>query len=319
MKNFFHFDAKTVREATEILSRYSGSKVIAGGTDLLGALKDSVYPILPEVLVNIKTIPELNYIREDEAGLKIGALATLFNIETNPIVREKYPILAEAAHAVGSPAIRSMGTIGGNLCQHVRCWYYRSSGNRFYCFRKGGAICYGVPGDNRYLAILGGKVCFAVCPSDTVPALVALGASAKIVGTKGERIVPLKEFFLVLGTVLAPDEILTEIQVPKPKAGTKQKFLKFALRKAIDFAISSVAAVITVEAGAVKESRIVLGGVAPTPYRATKAEDALKGKSISESVAEDAAKAAVADAMPLSMNAYKASITKALVKRAILA
>lgn len=320
IKNFLHFDPKTVSEAVSLLGRYGKkARIIAGGSDLLTVLKDRIKPEQPEVLINLKSIPGLDYIKEDTGGLKIGALATLDDIENNSIVKSKYGVLAQATRAVGVWQTRSMGTIGGNLCQEVRCWYYRSPRNFFYCFRKGGALCFAVGGDNRSHAILGGAVCFAVCPSDMAIALVALDASVKAVGSGGERTIKLSEFYTVLATALKPDEIVTEVQVPALKPGTKGTFIKFRTRKAFDFAIASVAAVITTEAGSVSDARIVLGGVAPFPYRATKAEDALRGKAISDSTAEAAANAAVAEATPLSMNGYKIQVTRALVKRAILA
>jgi len=316
LKNFEHYNAGTVDEAVSLLGKYGEkAKIIAGGTDLVTVMKDEILPEYPEALVNIKTIPELDYIKEEAGVLKIGALALLVDIADNTTVKTKYAALAQAADAVGTPELRNMSTIGGNLCQDVRCWYYRTLNNYFNCFRKGGALCSAVPGDNRYNAILGGAACFAVCPSDTAIALGALDAT--IVTNK--RNIPIDDFYRVLGNALEGDEIVTEVQVPEPKSGTKQVFLKFRIRKTIDFAISSVATAITVEGGMVADARIVLGAVAPMPYRASDAEDALKGNAISESVAETAGDAAVKDAMPLSKNAYIIQITKTLVKRAILA
>lgn len=319
MKNFVHFDTKSVSEAVSLLEkRGKDATVIAGGIDLLWRLKWRVLPEQPGVLVNIKTIPGLDYVKEDTEGLKIGALTRISDIEANSLVKTKYSILAMAASQLASPQLRNMATIGGNLCQHVWCWYYRGRNNFWFCYRKGGTLCYAVPGDNRYNAILGGAVCFAVCPSDMAPALVALDASVKAVSPGGERTIKLGDFYKVLGPDLKPAEILTEVQVPTPKANTKGTFIKVRLRKSFDFAIASAAAVVTREGTTVTDARIVLGGVAPFPYRATKAEDAVKGKAISESTAEAAATATIAAATPLSTNAYKVSITKALVKRTLL-
>lgn len=316
MKKFTHINAATIDEAVSTLSAYPGkAKVIAGGTDLLGALKAKINPTYPEVLVNLKTIPDMDYIKQEAGVLKIGALASLTNLAADSTVKTQYVALADAAYSVSTPNLRNMGTIGGNLCQEVRCWYYRASRNYFFCFRKGGALCYAVPGDNRYNAILGGAVCFAVCPSDTAIALGALNAT--IVTNK--RSIPILDFFKVLGNDLGDDELITEVQIPQPQAGTKQTFLKFRLRKTIEFAIASVATAITVEAGNVTDARIVLGGVAPVPHRATAAEDAIKGNTLSESLAETAGAAAVKDAMALTRNAYKVPITKSLVKRALVA
>ncbi|MFC1815970.1 FAD binding domain-containing protein [Thermodesulfobacteriota bacterium] len=320
MKPFKHINVKTIDAAISALSKKS--KIIAGGTDYLSLLKSSVLPVYPEILVNIKTIPGLNYLKEGAEGLRIGALATLSDIAESPVIKEKYGILADAARSVASPQIRNMGTIGGNLCQGVRCWYYRCSpltGKSYLCYRKGGRECFAEAGDNRYHAVIGGKACFAVCPSDTAIALTALDAKIKIKGPAKERTLLVKNFYRTLGNVLKPDEIVTEVQIPEaPAPKAKHSFLKFRLRKAIDFAIVSVASVIRMEDGVCKGARIALGAVAPTPIRATKTEAAIKGKVINTTMAETAAQAAVASAAPLSMNEYKVEITKALVKRAIL-
>lgn len=314
-----HINASSIAEALHVLAEYQEeAKIIAGGVDLISLMKNEV--IGPNVLVNIKTIPELSYIKEDAEGLKIGALTTLNDIETSPIISRKYAILAEAAHSVAGPQIRNMGTIVGNLCQDTRCWYYRRSpliGKSFFCYRKGGKVCYAVGGDNRYHAVIDGKKCYAVCPSDMAPALVALKAKLKIAGADGKRVVPVEEFYTPLGNTLKPDEVITELQVPALPADSRQRYLKFSLRKAIDFALSSVAAVITVDDGVVNTAGIVLGGVAPIPYRATASEEALHGQTITKAVAEAAAKAALIKAKPLSMNAYKLPITEALVRKAI--
>ena len=318
MKPFRHINATTIDGAASLLAEYKGkAKLMAGGTDLLGELKDRILPGYPDALINIKTVPGMEYIREEEGVLKIGALTKLQDIANSGVVKGNYALLAQAAHSVSSPHIRRMGTIGGNLCQDVRCWYFRASalvGDPFYCLKKGGKTCFAVAGDNRYHAILGGKGCFAVCPSDTAMALTALNAT--IVTNK--RSIPITDFFKVLRNALGADEIVTEVQVPKPKPGTKQLFTKFGLRKALDFAVVSVATAISVEAGKVAEARIVLGGVSPIPFRAIEAESAIEGKVLSEATAEAAGAAAVKNATPLSNNAYKIQIAKTLVKRAIL-
>jgi xanthine dehydrogenase YagS FAD-binding subunit len=316
-----HFNAKTIDEAVFLLSwDMEEAKIIAGGVDLVGLMKNKVRT--PKVLVNIKTIPGLTHITEDAEGLKIGALTTIKGIETSIIIRDKYSLLVEAAQSVASPLVRNMATIGGNLCQDVRCWYYRRSpvtGLSFFCHRKGGEQCFAANGENQYHAIIGGNQCHAVCPSDMATALLALGARVKIASPTGDKTVTLEEFYTPLGNILKPDELITEIQVPTPKLSNKQRYLKFRLRRAIDFAISSVASVITTEAGVVSQSRIVLGGVSPTPYRAISAEETLKGKVITVSIAETSAKAALSEAVPLSQNTYKVPITESLVRRAILA
>ncbi len=326
MKEFKHINAKTVAEASAALASAGGKgAVIAGGNDLLGVIKSDIIADYPSTVINLKTIPNLSYIKEEGNVLKIGALTTIDDVATNATVKGSYSLLSTAASRVSATILRSMGTIGGNLCQRVRCWYYRypnEMGGRIFCFRKGGQLCFAVPGDNRWHAILAGQVCFAPFPSDTGTALSAL--NAKIVTNK--RTIGIDDFYIVLGNVLAQDEIVTEIQVPKPAATVKQYFYKQAYRRAIDWALVSVASAIDVQGGTVASARITLGAVAPIPYRATGAEDSLKGKAISEAVAIAAGNAAVADAFPLNANppkspgnAYKVQIAKTLVKRAILA
>ena len=316
MKSFNHTNAKTLAEAKTALAGGKAT-VIAGGTDLIGRLKDNIqHPQYPSTLVNIKTIPGLDYIKEEGGMLKIGAAARLFEIAGNKAINQKYAALAQAALRVATPHVREMGTIGGNIAQLHRCWYFRKPENRFNCIRKGGNQCFAMAGDNRYHSIFGaasGVACIAVHPSDVAPALIAL--NAKVVTTA--RTIPIEEFFAVKlpnNTVLAADEIITEIQVPTPPAGAKSAFLKFAIRKSIDFPIVNCA--VLVGGGA---PRIVLNAVAPKPYRATKAEAAIAGKAITEATAEAAGAAAVEDAKPLPATKYKVQIAKTLVKRALLA
>ncbi len=315
-----HFNARSIEDALSLLRLKKEAKIIAGGVDLVGLMKNRV--MIPGALVNLKTIPDLDYIKEEAEGLKIGVLTTLKDIETSAIIKARYSILAQAAHSVASPHVRNMATIAGNLCQEVRCWYYRRPpfvGPTYFCRRKGGDRCFVPDGANHFHAIIGGGPCFAVCASDMAPALVALGAQLRIAGQNGERTIALEEFYTPLGNILKPDEIITEVIVPAPKPGVRQRYLKFRVRKTIDFAISSVAAVIGVEDGVVSDARIVLGGIAPMPYRAMDAEEAIIKKQITDAVAEAAARAALSSVKPLSSNAYKVPITRALVKRAIMA
>jgi xanthine dehydrogenase YagS FAD-binding subunit len=297
------------------------ANLIAGGTDLLGVLKDEILPDYPEAVINIKTIPGLDGVEENKKGLKIGALIKLVDVVAHPLIRKRYPILSEAAEAVATPEIRNMATLGGNLCQDTRCWYYRyphHMGGRIICYRKAKGPCQAIKGDNRYHAIMGGKACFAVCPSDTAIALTALDAEIEIEGPQKVRKVSVNEFYTPRGNILEPGELLTNIQIPIPAAGVRQTFLKFTLRKPVDFAIVSVAAVVTLQDGICKDARIVLGAVAPKPVRAIDSEKCLKGKVASEEDISEAARAAVKDAKPMRMNAYKVEITKTLVKRALL-
>lgn len=313
MKAFNHTDAKTLAEAKSALA---GGKniIIAGGTDLLGTLKDNILPTYPATVINIKTISGLDFIKEEAGVLKIGAATRLADIASDPVIGRKYAALAQAALRVATPHVRDMGTIGGNLAQLHRCWYFRKPENRFPCVRKGGNTCYAMTGDNRYHSIFGAaNMCIAVHPSDVAPALIAL--NAKIV--TDARTVEAENFFEVKkpgNTVLAPDEIITEIRIPEPAAGAKSAFLKFAIRKSIDFPIVNCA--VMIGGGS---PRIALNAVAPKPYRAVKAEAAIAGKPINEANAEAAGAAAVEDAKPFAANKFKVQIAKTLVKRALLA
>jgi xanthine dehydrogenase YagS FAD-binding subunit len=322
MKNFRHLEAESVAEALSLLRKFKGrANLIAGGTDLLGVLKGDILPDYPEALINIKTIPELNCIEENHGRLKIGALTKLIDIVQSPMIKKKYAMLAEAAASVAAPEIRNMGTMGGNLCQDTRCWYYRyphSLGGRIECYRKGKGPCHAIKGDNRYHAILGGKKCFAVCPSDLATVLAALDANIQVVYPEGEKMIPVAEFYEPRGHVLKPDEMVTAIHVPEPPKEAAQSFLKFRLREAIDFAIVSVAVVIAMVDGVCQDTRIFLGAVAPAPYRTKAAEEIINGRPLDARRAEAAAEKAVAHAKPLSKNGYKIEIAKTLIRRAIL-
>jgi len=314
MNKITHINATSIDQAASALG--PNAAIIAGGTDIYGALKGFVYPDPPDTLVNIKTIPGMEYIKEEGGMLKIGALTKLADIAESSVVQSKWSSLAEAANLVASPQIRFMGTIGGNLCQENRCWYFRAEQNAFYCFRKGGALCYLTIGANdRHSAILGGQVCFTASVSDTAIPLTALGATV----VTNKRSIPIGNFFNVLGNNLDDNEIVTEIQVPEPAADTKQVFLKWADRKALDFAEVSVAIALSPASGSITNASIVLGSVAPVPWKATDAENAVKGNAISESVAAEAGIQSVNGAFALSDNAYKIQLTKTLVKRALLA
>ncbi len=322
MRAFEYVKPATVAEAVRELGRsWADAKILAGGIDLLGELKEGI--IAPQRIVNIKGISGLRFIRfSEKEGLRLGALATLEEIETHQIIRQRYTALAEAAHSVGTPQIRNVGTIGGNLCQRPRCWYYRDEHTR--CLKKGGPMCFAYNGENKYHAILGGGPCYIVHPSDCAPALIAFRASVTIVSPRGQRTVPLEEFFVLPSrrldheTILEPDEIVTEIQVPTPPPNTRSTYLKFKERDSHDFAIVGAAVVIRLKGKVCEDVRIVLSGVAPIPWRSPEAEAVLKGKAITPELAEQAGKAAVAKAQPLAQNAYKVPLTQAIVKQAIL-
>ncbi|MGE5839108.1 MAG: FAD binding domain-containing protein [Deltaproteobacteria bacterium] len=321
MRKFAHFNARSIEEAVSILRRYGGhAHLIAGGTDIVGKMKDHILPVYPEALVNLKTIPNMDAIREEGGTLKVGAMALLEDIARHAVVMEKFTALAEAAGRCASPHLREMGTVGGNICQDIRCWYYRHPDNRFACLRKRGSRCYALEGDNRYHSIFGGSVeegCVAVHPSDTAPALIALDASIRTT----KRTVKAENFFQVgvtKTTVLEYDEMVTEIQIPAPPKGARSAFLKFALRKSIDFPIVNCAVLVSSSKGRVERARICLNAVYVTPYRATKAEEVMIGKVLNETNAEAAGSAATEGAKPLKDNRYMVQIAKALVKRAIL-
>jgi xanthine dehydrogenase YagS FAD-binding subunit len=322
MKAFNHINATSVQEAIELLKSMNGAALaMAGGTDLLGILKDKILPEYPETIINLKTIEDLAYIKEDETGLRLGALAKLDDIAQSQVIGSNYGILADAAKTVASPQIRNLGTIGGNLCQDVRCLYYRyphQIGGRLLCKRKGSGPCLAVKGDNRHSAIMGAKGCFAAFPSDMAVALAAMNANILSQGLDGVRSIPVEEFYDASGNVLGASEIMTGIQVPHPSEEEKATFIKFRIRDAIDFAIVSVATALTLSKGTCRHARIFLGALAPVPLRATQAETFLEGKKITLENAGEAASLAFEGSKSLSMNAYKIQIAKKLMIRSIM-
>ena len=274
-----------------LLAQHPGKALpIAAGSDLLGEMKD--WMETPEVLVNLKTIPGLDKIRQQADVVSIGALVPIVEVAENQLLRKHFPALVEAAAVIASPQIRNVGTVGGNLCQRPRCWYYRSD---LQCLRKGGKFCYAPMGENRYHAILGGGPSFIVHPSDLAPALIALDAKARIAGPTGDRTIPLEQFFVLPSVnvqrenILKPYEILTEILIPLPAPGTRSTYWKQMERDAWDFALVSVAAAVRQKDGKVEHARIVMGGVAPIPWRSREAEAALIGKPLDASTAAEAA------------------------------
>ena len=319
MQTFQHTTVTSVADTIAILSKH-GEKatLMAGGTDLLGILKNRATVAYPQVVVNIKSIAGLDEIKADDQGLTLGALTRLADIVDSEAIGKAFPMLAEAAASVAMPQIRNVGTLGGNLAQETRCWYFRyphAIGGRIMCKRKGDGPCLAVKGDNRYHAIFKGKKCFAVCPSDMAVALAALDAEIMITGPKGGRSVPVTDFYHPLGNALEPDEMITQVWIPGPLGNSRQVFLKHRVRDAIDFATVSLGLTVSMDGETVKDSRIVLGAVAPGPYRAAAAEAALVGQKINDQAIEDVASAAVAGAVPLSRNGYKINIIKSLIKK----
>ncbi len=327
MRGFELYDATTVKEAVDLLGKYSGRtvKVVGGGSDIVGGvMKDWVQGKgmpLPEVLIDITTIKDIVGIKTDGGGTTIGAATTLSDIIDNKDLASKLPVLTNAALSVASPLIRNFGTLGGNINQRPRCWFFR--GEDFNCYKKGGDFCYAVTGDNRYHAIIGGELCYIVHPSDTSTALLALNASAKIAGTGGERTVAFDDYFtgprvdVLRENVLKPNEFMTHVTIPNPASGTKFGWTKLKDRQVYDFALISVAAVFTVSGGNWQDGRITVGGVSPVPYRAKVVEDFLKGKDI-KATAKQAAAQIRTVARPMSLNSYKVDLAQGLIERTIL-
>ena len=317
----FH-QAKTLDEAVSLLEQYGDeAKIFAGGIDVMGLIKSKVHT--PGVLVNIMPVRKMQHMALNDAGLSIGALTLIKDLEKSLIVRQQYPLLFEAARSIASPHIRNMATIGGNLCQETRCWYYRrppDTGISFNCQKKSGeGVCYAVNGENQYHGITGPAPCVSVCPSDLATVFLAMDARLKIEGQDGSRFMGVKELYTNLATTLKPGEVISFVQIPKIAHEAKQRFLKFRRRKTIDFAIASVGAVLHLdEKKVVRDARLAIGGVSYRPVRAHEAEQILIGEPLTEKVAEKASEAAVSGFHPLSKNAYKVQIVKTLVKRAIL-
>lgn len=322
MDKFSYVNATSLKQVTSLLSDSGWGEVmlIAGGTDLLSELKE--YIETPKTLINLKTLPDLEGISSDASGIKIGALTTVADIAMHPTIQHHYAVLAQAAASVATPQIRNVGTIGGNLCQRPRCWYYRDE--TVNCIKKGGDLCYAVDGLSKYHAIFGGDPVYIVHPSDIAPALIALNASMKITGPEGEKTIKVEEFFTLPSdnpfreNVLQPNEIVVEIQVPNPKPNTKSFYLKAREKGAPDFALASVAGVFEMAGHTCQSANIVLGGVAPKPWRSAEAETALTGKMVNKAVSMKAGEEAVQKAQPLNDNEYKVTLTQNLISRAAM-
>ncbi len=325
MKSFENIDVQSVKQAVGLLQKFEREKksaaVVGGGSEYLQLMKVRV--ATPDYLLNLKTIRGLSYIKQDRSGFRIGALTTLTEVEEDKGVQEKLLFLSQAAGEAASPQIRNSGTVAGNICQRPFCWYFRSPD--YNCLRKGGGVCYSIAGDNRYHAIIAGGPSYIVHPSDLAPALVALGARIKIAGPGGEKTIPLEKFFVLpkvnyrRENILGPADIVTEIQVPHPKPGSKGFYHKARERLAWDHAIVSVSTVVQNSGGTVREARVVLGAVAPIPWRVPKAEEFLRGKKIDDATAQKAGEIALEGATPMKDNGYKVGLAKSLVQRALLA
>jgi xanthine dehydrogenase YagS FAD-binding subunit len=319
MKSFEHIDTSDIETAVKALQA-PDSKAIAGGTDLVTELKKDIKAL--KQLVNIKGISQLRQLADADGHLKIGALTTISELETDSTICERFPILSQAAGTVGTLQLRNAGTIGGNICQSVRCWYYRHPSVN--CWLKGGETCFARQGNNRLHAIFGRSPCVAVNPSDIAPALIALNATANIVGANVTKPVLVESLFKLpevnrrSENVLEAGELIETIDIPFGNGNSKGVYLKIMERATWSFAMVSAAVQIHWDGDTANEARIVLGGVAGIPWRVQAAEKLLAGQKIDEDLAAKASEAAVSEARPLEYNQYKIPMVKNLLKRAIL-
>jgi len=324
MKTFANKNPQTLEQAVSFIqqARKDGQtpSVVGGGSDLLGMVKEFI--IKPDVLVNLKTIKGLDQVAPTAGGVNIGGLITLDTLGSHTLIRSQYTVLAEAAETVATPQIRNVGTLAGNVCQRPWCWYFR---NGFPCLKNGGDTCFSIMGDNRFHAIFGGGPSYIVHPSDTAPALVALDAKFQIVGPSGERVVPAADFFVLpqkdatKENVLAADEVLAGVQLATAHPGRRSTYNKVLDREAWTHAVVSAAVVLDMDNEICQRARLVLGGVAPIPWRLPNVERLLTGQHITPELAAKAGEAAIVGAQKLSKNAYKLPMTKALVRRTVLA
>ena len=320
MHRFEFVYAPSVEQASELLNGNGATvRVISGGTDLLGEIKQRT--VLPDRLVSLQRIDDLRGVRIYDEGALIGAMTTISDIGANSGIRAQYAALAEACDSVATPQIRNVGTIGGNLCQRPRCWYYRSP--LFDCRKKGGENCFAFEGANKFHAIFDSGSCPAVHPSDTAVALEALDARVLLLTWDGARMLPIEDFFVAPSVdvtrenVLEEGEILGQVVIPSASPNARSLFLKAKERQAMDFALASVAVSLEVDGDSVKDARVVLGGVAPVPRRVRDAENALIGMGIGNIDPEQVGRIAVEGALPLSDNGYKVRLASGLVSRAV--
>lgn len=314
LPNFEYARATSVRDAIEQCLT-EGAVYHAGGTDLLGCLRGGVFSA--RKVVALSSLDALRGIeRSANGGLRIGALTTLAEIAKSPVIREEYTALSDAAASAASPQLRNQGTIGGNLCQRPRCWYFRGD---FDCLRRGGSFCSAMADGNQYHCILGGYGCYMVHPSDTAPALLALDASVRIASRTGSRLLSIESFFVSPSenirseNVLREGEILTEVILPQSQEGLRSTYRKVRSRRSWDFALAGVAVAMAGTSGRVEQPRIVLSGVAPIPWRSSAAEQAIQGESLNTASIVRAAEASVSGARPLSRNGYKVDLVRGLV------
>lgn len=320
MKAFAYVNARNQAEALAALSTARRGRVVplAGGMDLLGLMKD--YIVTPDVVVNVKSLPaDITVPAQGQAV--IGAAARLADVAAHDGLKKAYPAFAEAAESVGTPQIRNVGTVGGNLMQRPRCWYFRNE--EFHCLKKGGARCFAVDGENQYHAIFGDGPCHIVHPSSLAVPLVAYGGRVRVVGPEGEREIEADRFFVMPDrnmfgeTVLEPNELVTGVLLP-PLRNTLSAVYEVKFKQSHDWPIVSAAVALRMNGAVVESARVALGYVAPIPWRSREAEEVLRGKRIDEAVAWQAAEAALADAKPMSENGYKVQVAKTALRRAIM-
>jgi xanthine dehydrogenase YagS FAD-binding subunit len=319
VKPFAYVNPANEKDAVAALSpQFEQVLPIGGGQDLLARMKD--YVTQPDRIVNVKSALE-STVTPSNGGLRIGAAMKMANLAENAEVARMYPAISEAAIQVGTPQIRNQGTVGGNLNQRPRCWYFRNE--EFVCFKKGGNTCFSISGENQFHAIFGGGPSFIVHPSSLAVPMLAYGATFRVVGPQGERLVPAAEYFTLpsknvrVENVLAPNELLTHVILPSP-GNVKSAHYEVRYKASHDWPIAFATVLLTMSGDTVQSARVVMGAVAPIPWRSQAAEQALAGKTVSEASAAAAAEAAVQGAIPLSENAYKIAVAKTAVKRAIL-
>ena len=319
MKAFAYVNATNEKEAVAALTGATRGRLLpmAGGMDLLGMMKDFI--VSPEKVVSIRGLDQS--ITSGDGGLRIGAAVKIADLIDHAQVRRLYPALVTAAEGIGTPQIRNMGTVGGNIMQRPRCWYFRNE--EFHCLKKGGSRCFAVEGENQYHAIFGDGPCHIIHPSSLAVPAIAYGGRFRVAGPNGAREIDAGQFFqmpnqnLYGESVLQPDEIITHVVLPAP--GQRSAAYEVRFKQSHDWPLASAAVNFVMSGSTVKSARIVMGAVAPIPWRVQAAERVLAGKAITEALATEAANAALAGARPMSGNAYKIQIAKTAVKRAILA
>jgi len=325
MKTFANANARDLQQAVTLMQQThkdgKAGSFVGGGSDLLALVKERI--VSPDMLVNLKTIKGLDQVTAisgGAGGVTIGGLMTLDNLSRHPLIRRQYAVLAEAAETVATPQIRNVGTIAGNISQRPWCWYFR---NGFPCYKNGGSTCFSATGENQFHAIFGGGPSYIVHPSDTAVALVALDAKFRLVSPSGERVLPAADFFALpqqnpaRENVLAAEEVVADIQLPAPRPSTRSTYHKVMDREAWTHAVVSAAIVLEMDQQVCRTAHVVLGGVAPIPWRLPEVERMLAGQRITENLAVSVAEKALEGAKPLARNGYKVPLTKGVVRRTL--